>query len=115
MNEDFKKLLPSLDEVSKYVPLIAGSLLALFFGVGWIGIPLLLLAFFFPRFFKLIYTIFLFMFLGTFFTLLGFLLSVSMEWLPWSMASWWTVARWITLPTAFYAVYLSGDVRINSK
>lgn len=114
MNEDLKKLLPDLDHVAKYVPLILGAGLSMLFGVGWIGIPLLLMAFFIPGFFKVLYSIFAFMLLGFFFNLLGFLASVSMGWLPWSLDSWWTVARWIIVPTAIYSVYLSRDIQTFS-
>lgn len=103
MEEEIKKL-------SKWLPLAAGIGLSLFFGVGWLFIPLLGLAYFFPSFFKVIYATVLFMFFGTLFTGCGFLLATANDWLPWSMDSWWYIARWLYLPTAIYSVYLAGDV-----
>lgn len=109
---DFEGLSNSL---AKWIPLAAGIGLSLFFGVGWIFVPLILLAFFFPALFKLIYVVFLFMVLGTLFTGLVFLFCTAQDWLPWSGASWWYVAKWMYLPTALYSVYLAGDVdRIRS-
>lgn len=101
--------------VEKWLPLLGGIGLAMFFGVGWIFIPFILLAFFFPSLFRIIYAAFLFVFLGTLLTAMCFLITMAFEWLPWSMASWWTVAKFLYVPSVVLAVYLSGDVDTVKK
>lgn len=114
--KDFDSHVKSVgDMLDKWVPLAVGTGLALFFGVGWIFIPLLVLTFFFPRLGRVVYATILFMVLGTFFTLAGFLISVANDWLPWSMASWWKVAHWLYIPTAICSLYLSQDINTYRK
>lgn len=113
---DFESKLKSFgNSIDKWVPLGAGIGLSLLFGVGWIFIPLLVLVFFFPRLGRVVYATLLFMFFGTFFTLAGFLICTANDWLPWSMASWWRVARWLYIPTALYSLYLSQDISAYRK
>lgn len=109
MNDDIKDLLPSSSTINKVTPLVAGGALAFFFGMPWLAIPLVL-AFFFPSFFRIIYSVFLFVILGTFFTGLVFILTTTMSWLPFSFATWWRIAHWLYVPTIFLSLYLAKDV-----
>ena len=108
--DEYKKLLPKADSVGRFIPHFFGGGLAIMFGFGGLVIPLLLLATFFPSAARFVYTIILFVVLGFFFNILGFLIAVGNDWLPWSMASWWTVSHYIIIPTGLLSLYLAGDV-----
>lgn len=108
--DEYKKLMPKADSVGRFIPLLFGGGLAIMFGFGWLVIPLLLLATFFPGAARVVYSVILFIVLGAFFNLVGFLIAVGNDWLPWSMASWWTVSHWIAIPVGILSLYLAGDV-----